>query len=117
MSAYSWVIVSLCATGLLGCMSFVVRYSVVSRRTNLGPWWRHEVGWWLAAVPLNLASLFLLVMLNNLDAEWPGRRAVTVLLFTAYVIETWWPVRLLSKLNRPQRTGEEVSRDGRRTHA
>lgn len=110
MSVYSGVIVGLCGAGLLGCLSFVIRYSLVSRRTDLGPWWRHELGWWLAAVPLNLASLFLLVMLNNISTDWPGRRVVTLILFSAYVVETWWPTRLLSKLNRPQRTDEEVSR-------
>lgn len=110
MSVYSWVIVVLCGAGLAGCVSFVVRYSIMSRRTAMGPWWRHEFGWWLAAVPLNLAALFLLVMLNNISAEWPGRRTVTIALFTAYVAETWWPGRLLSKVNRPQRTDKEVSR-------
>lgn len=111
MSLYRVVIIVLCVAGLVGCVSFVVRYSIQSRRTKLGPWWRHEIGWWLALVPLNLASLFLLVMLNNISLDWPGREWVTIALFTAYVVETWWPGRLLSKLNRPHGTEkEEVSR-------
>lgn len=110
MTAYRWVLVGLCMVGLVGNVAFVVRYTVLSRQTRLGPWWRHEIGWWLAVPPLNLATLFALVMLNNLASNWPGRPAVTIILFTAYVLETWWPFRLLSTLNRPQRTDEEVSR-------
>lgn len=116
MSAYTVAIVALCGTGLLGCAVFIARYTWMSLHTLKGPWWQHETGWWLVAVPLNLAALFVLVIANNLIDDWPGRPQVTLILFTLYVVETWWPLRLVSKMNRPRRTNEEVSEDGPQTH-
>jgi len=82
--------------GFVGCLAFVVSYWWQTR----GAWWKEEAGRFMMAVYVNLAILFLLVMVNQQFEDWPGRRWVTFILFLTYVLETWWPLRLLTKAQR-----------------
>lgn len=79
------------AVGALGCLVFTATYWVKSG----GTWLKTEAGKFLMVVYLNLGALFLLVIANQIFDDWPGRRPVTLVLFIAYVIESWWPLRLL----------------------
>lgn len=81
------------ASGLGGCLVFVVAYAIRSR----GAWMSQEAGRFLMAVYANLGALLALVLANQIFGEWPGRRMLTVSLFVAYCIEAWWPLRLLSQ--------------------
>lgn len=106
MTVYRLVLLVFTGTGLLGSLVFVVRYQLRSR----GAWLDSEAGRWMMIGRAEKAALFALVFLNNLVMDWPGRHAVTIILFGTFVLLTWWPSRLLSKANRPQRTDEEVKR-------
>lgn len=106
MTAYRLVLLAFCGTGLLGSLVFVVRYQLRSR----GAWLDSEAGRWMMIGRAEKAALFALVFLNNLIMDWPGRQGVTIVLFGAFVLLTWWPSRLLSKATRPHRTDEEVQR-------
>lgn len=106
MTPYRIFLLALCAVGLLGCVVFVVRY----QRRSRGAWWDTEAGRWLMIGRAEKGALFGLVLMNNLMTDWPGRQAVTLVLFAAFVMLTWWPSRLLSRVNRPRRTEKEVPR-------
>lgn len=106
MTVYRMVLLTFCAAGLLGCLVFVARYQHISR----GAWRDSEAGRWMMIGRAEKAALFALVMVNNAVMNWPGRQAVTLFLFGAFVALTWWPSRLLSKVNRPHRTDKEGAR-------
>ena len=84
------------ASGFIGCTIFVTRYWVLSG----GRWKDTEAGKFLIAVYVNLGLLFLLIMVNTVFGDWPGRKVVTLALYMAYVAQTWWPIRLLNKAQR-----------------
>jgi hypothetical protein len=90
--------------GLLGCITFVVRYWIVTG----GAWSTREAGRFLMAVYVNLAALFALVLMNQIWDDWPGKRPITFVLFAAYVIETWWPMRLLHNAQNRRRDGRKA---------
>lgn len=106
MSPYQLTLFILCLLGFLGCLVFVVQY----QRYTRGAWRDRESGRWLMIGRAEKAALFLLVTVNQVIPDWPGRQAVTLTLFGIFVALTWWPARLLSKANRPRRTAEEVTR-------
>lgn len=106
MSVYRIVLLALCFMGFLGSLVFVIRYQLRSR----GAWVDSEHGKWMMIGRAEKAALFLLVMTNQVLPEWPGRQAVTLILFATFVILTWWPGRLLSVSTRPRRTDKEVTR-------
>lgn len=89
---YQVLISVVTGVGLAGCMYFVIRYWW---RTG-GRWVREEAGRFLMVFWGTLGALFALVLCNQWLGDWPGRRAVTVVVFAAFVLETWWPSRLLS---------------------
>lgn len=108
MTLYQMVLMAFCMVGLLGCLVFVIRYQVRSR----GAWRDSEAGRWLMIGRAEKAALFALVIAGQAVPNWPGRQAVTVAVFGAFVALTWWPSRLLSRAtDRPRRTeNEEVAR-------
>lgn len=106
MTVYRLVLLLLCGFGLLGCLVFVVSYQLRSR----GAWIDSEAGRWMMIGRAEKAALFALVLVNNIIPDWPGRQSVTIVLFGTFVLLTWWPSRLLSKVNRPRRTDKEVTR-------
>ena len=90
---YQWFLGSITATGLLGCITFVIRYAILS-----GGAWRHtEAGRFMMIVYANMGALFSSVLANLIFGDWPGRRIVTLSLFMAFVIFAWWPLRLLTR--------------------
>lgn len=93
MSWFGILMTVVTATGLAGCLTFVVAYAIRSR----GAWMGQEAGRFLMAVYANLGALLALVLANQLFGDWPGRRPLTVALFVAYCFEAWWPLRLLTK--------------------
>jgi len=78
--------------GLVGCLTFVTRYWVLSG----GRWRDTYAGRFFVVVYSNLAALFLLIIANQIFGDWPGRKVVSLALYLAYVAQTWWPIRLLS---------------------
>lgn len=93
MNWFSVLMTVVTASGLAGCLVFVVAYAVRSR----GAWMAQEAGRFLMAVYANLGALLAFVLVNQVFGDWPGRRLVTVVLFAAYCFEAWWPLRLLSR--------------------
>jgi hypothetical protein len=79
------------AFGFAGCAIFLVNYVLRTR----GAWRDSEPGRFLVVVYTNLAALFLVVMVNQVFGDWLGRQVVTLGLYLAYVLQTWWPLRLL----------------------
>lgn len=77
--------------GLLACTTFVTGYWLATG----GRWARDEAGRFLMTFMGTLGALFLLVLTNQWVGEWPARRGVTVAVFAAFVLMTWWPLRLL----------------------
>jgi len=92
------------ATGFAGCTIFLVNYVLRTR----GAWRDTEVGRYLVVVYTNLGALFLVVMANQLFGDWPLRSVVTLGLYLAYVLQTWWPLRLLRIAQ--EREGAELGR-------
>lgn len=91
---YRWFLIGITAIGLVGCLSFVVFYAIISG----GRWRRTDAGRFMMIVQANLGTLFALILTNQvLGTDWPGRQAVTLILFSSYVVETWWPLRLLRR--------------------
>jgi hypothetical protein len=82
--------------GIVGCLTFVSTYWIKTR----GAWLKNEVGRFLVITYATLGSLFALIMVNRIFDQWPGRQIITITLFTAYVIFSWWPLRLLFR-NQP----------------
>lgn len=93
MTWFSIVMTAVTASGLAGCLVFVIAYAIRSR----GAWIHQEAGRFLMAVYANLGALLALVLANQVFGEWTGRRLLTATLFVAYCFEAWWPLRLLSK--------------------
>lgn len=98
---YQLAMAIITGVGFLGCMTFVVAYSVVTR----GAWSTREAGRFMMAVYLNLGALFALVMANQVWLDWPGKRPITFVLFAVYVVQTWWPMRLLHNAQTRRRDG------------
>jgi hypothetical protein len=90
---YKHLMIAITAFGLLGCVTFVVAYAVRSG----GTWIHQEAGRFLMVVYTSLAMLLALVLSNQIFADWPGRRQITVALFVLYCIKAWWPLRLLTR--------------------
>lgn len=90
------------SAGFVGCVVFVTRYVVLSG----GSWRDTEAGKFLVVVYTNLAALFLLVMANQIFGDWPLRKVASLLLYTVYVAQTWWPLRLLNLAQRRHREKE-----------
>lgn len=93
---YKVLLFIITATGFVGCLSFVVTYWIKSG----GDWWHTETGRFLFVVYVNLGSLFLLIMTNQVFGDWPGRKLVTLGLYITYAVESWWPLRLLIRAQR-----------------
>jgi len=93
---YQWFLGSITAAGLVGCVTFVLRYAIRSR----GAWRRSEAGRFMMVTYFCTGALFTSVLASQIFGDWPGRRIVTVILFSAYVVFTWWPQRLLTKAGR-----------------
>jgi hypothetical protein len=105
---YKWVLVAITIAGLLGCLTFVVRYAILSK----GAWFNTEAGRFMMIVYTTLGSLFSLILANQIfGLDWFGREVVTLILFTMYVVFAWWPNRLLTKAREVSRQ-ERVDRDG-----
>lgn len=92
MNWFAVLMIIVTATGLTGCLAFIITYAIRSR----GAWMGQEAGRFLMAVYANLGALLAFVLANQLFGDWPGRRLVTVILFITYCCEAWWPMRLLS---------------------
>jgi len=58
----------------------------------------------------NLAALFLLVMLGGLLPP-TLRQIVSLVLYSAYAVEAWWPLRLLVKAQRSNGKSKSVNYD------
>lgn len=107
MTLYRLVLMAFCVAGMLGCLVFVIRYQVRSH----GAWRDSEAGRWLMIGRAEKGALFALVIAGQIAPDWPGRQAVTIVMFGAFVALTWWPSRLLSRaMNRPRMTDKEVAR-------
>lgn len=101
MSTYELIMLVITGIGALGCFLFAILYWVKSR----GAWWNAEAGRFLMFGYANLGALFLLVIVNQIFETWTGQRPVTVLLFASYVVQAWWPLRLLIKEQRRAERG------------
>jgi hypothetical protein len=77
--------------GLAACLTFVVGYWWRTGRS----WFRDEAGRFFMAFMGTLGLLFALVLANQWLDGWPGRQAVTLVVFMFFVLLTWWPLRLL----------------------
>jgi len=99
---YRWFLIGITMAGLTGCLTFTVTYAIRSR----GAWRYSDAGRFLMVGQANLGTLFALILTNQLlGTDWPGRELITVLLFSAYTAETWWPLRLLIRVGRRRREG------------
>lgn len=96
---YNGLITGITIFALIGCFTFVLRYAILSG----GAWLATEAGRFMMIVYATLGSLFTIVLLNQLFEEWPGRKPITVILFLAYSIFTWWPLRLLRRARSDKR--------------
>ena len=88
---YRVLLSAVTGVGLIACAAFAVGYWWQTG----GRWVRDEAGRFLMAFMGTLGLLFALVLSNQWVGDWPGRRAVTVVVFTLFVGMTWWPLRLL----------------------
>ncbi len=100
---YKIILFCITALGFIGCLTFVLRYWYTAGNT----WRNNEAGRFFMVVYANLAALFLLVMANQIWTEWPGKKLVSMILFATYVLETWWPIRLLTFAQRLARKKRE----------
>jgi hypothetical protein len=100
MTLYEAIITILTALGGLGATWFVIAYWIRTR----GAWTKEEPGRFLMCTYMITGALLWLVVANQIFDEWPGRQAVTLVIFTAFLVLMWWPLRLLYKVNGKQWT-------------
>lgn len=91
MNSADLIVVTITGIGLVNCLIFCVSYALASR----GEWARDEFGRFMMIFMAILGSLFALIVSARIWGEWPGRRAVSVALYVAYVLVSLWPPRLL----------------------
>ena len=110
---YRWFLIGITIAGLAGCLTFVVFYSILSG----GKWRQTDAGRFMMIGQANLGTLFALILTNQLlGTDWPGRELITAALFFAYVVETWWPLRLLYRSRKRQNhniSNEVIERIGK----
>lgn len=90
MKMYSTVIT---VVGLTGCLVFVVGYWY---KTG-GSCWKDEAGRFLMSFIGTVGILFALGLLRPILPAWNGWRYISIGTYTAFVLELWWPLRLLFK--------------------
>lgn len=93
-----------CVAGLLGCVSFVVRYHLLTG----GAWCRTSEGRWMVYGRLIIAAALLVVVANRAFPGWPARRVITFLIMAAFAAQTYWPLRLVNEAHKDhkhERTG------------
>lgn len=76
--------------GFIPCLWFVIRYWYVTG----GKWIRDEAGQFFMSLIGTLAALFGIGLLGVwYTADWMSWAALII--FTAFILEMWWPLRLL----------------------
>lgn len=103
MSTLKILMIIITGIGLVGCIFFVIAYWL----TTSGAWRKEEAGWFMMVRHITLAVLFMIVIINQVHGPWPGREFFTLIVFSAFVAELWWPMRLLSRAQR-ERQGKEA---------
>lgn len=84
------------AGGIVGCLSFIIRYWVKTR----GGWIRSEAGRFLMLTYMSLCALLILVLTGPLLGTSMVRTVVSLGLYTVFCVFAWWPSRLLNKADR-----------------
>ena len=100
---YEVLISLITGIGALACLTFVIGYWIVTG----GAWIREEAGQFFMSFMAALGMLFTLVLVNAWTDSWPGQRAITVITFTLFVAETWWPLRLLLLAQRSKKNTQQ----------
>jgi hypothetical protein len=103
MSWYDAVVLGITGVGLLNCLVFCISYWVLTR----GHWWGDEAGRFLMLFFGCLGSVFIVVILNRILGNYPGRQIVITILYLALVIATGWPMRLLWQTRQEKRKTQE----------
>jgi hypothetical protein len=94
-----------CVAGLVGCVSFVIRYHLLTR----GAWRDYPEGRWMVYGRLIIAAVLLVVVANRAFPGWPARRVITFAIMAAFAAQTYWPLSLVNRAHRGhvhQRIGE-----------
>lgn len=105
MNVVDWVTIGVCVGGLLGWGIFGVAYHV---KTG-GAWRRHEMGWLLMFMPVNLFLMLALILSTRVFGDWPGRRGLVLTLAALWMLQPWWFLRML--WHAPRGQWVERSRD------
>lgn len=83
--------IAITGVGFFNCVSFVSVYWVITR----GACWKDEAGQFLMLFFGCLGLVFLLVILNRILGNYPGRSIFSIVLYCILVLATGWPMRLL----------------------
>lgn len=92
----------ICVIGLAPCLLFVIGYWWVTR----GKWYVNEVGRFFMSLTTTLGALYALSLISVwIESAWISW--VALLIFVAFIIVMWWPLRLLYVAQRERRRGVE----------
>lgn len=109
MSWVDWLALGITSIGLLNCVAFCVVYWVTSH----GAWLKDEAGQFMMLFFGSLGLVFLVVILNRILGNYPGRSAVGIGLYIVLVLATGWPMRLLFGAQKRRRIRDEQGHDTR----
>lgn len=81
------------ALGTVGCWYFVGAYWVTTR----GDWHRTPAGRHVMQFTANLGFLLTLIVVARVWPDYPGRAGITMVSFSALVVQVWWRCVLLHR--------------------
>lgn len=93
---WKWVTIASVVVGMIASVWFVVRYLSEAGKAA----YRNPFGRYLLQRKIILASLFGVVLSNQIFGQWPGRRMAVALLMVAFALQTFVPYRLLMDAQR-----------------
>lgn len=91
MTWYQWITAVVTGLGVLSSTSFIIRWVVRSRMH----WMTSEHGWFMMLLAIGLDGLFALIVISTLFGDWPGRRAVAIVVFVMLLALSLWLPRIL----------------------
>lgn len=118
---WTWITIGAVVLGFIAAVWFIIRYWIEAGRDA----WRNPFGRYLLQRKIVLASLFGLVLINQIVGQWPGRRIALAVVMVAFALQTFVPYRLLMdaqrahtkearRMSEPRTNGEgagELTRD------
>lgn len=85
------IVIAISAFGLTGAVSFMVSYHIRSG----GSWRRNEVGVWLMLSRLDIALIFLLLIIGRVFGNSTWREILVYILVTLFAAQMYWPSRFI----------------------